>query len=351
MARLKSWQGIAEMARTTTQTAVTRTRTVVGDMASGFFEITHNGFALVGLVMAIALATVATRPDLRTSGEGQLLAWLQDRQEAGIVKAAGLEGVRVDPDASGRATAVNVADLPKQQALVAHWISRKYGVAPEPIGALVAEAYEAGSETKLDPLLILAIMATESSFNPYAQSPVGAQGLMQVMTHIHRDKYEAFGGKLAAFDPRTNLRVGVKVLQECIQRAGGLEAGLKYYVGAAFHDNDGGYAAKVLSERARLAEVASGKVVSPLSTAVAQVSNPAVAAAKPELVQAVREWISPVSVQIAEVAPKADAPAAKEHGKELGKEAHKEAHKEVHREAQKEVQKEEPKAEARATAL
>jgi soluble lytic murein transglycosylase-like protein len=62
---------------------------------------------------------------------------------------------------------------------------------------------------------------------------VGAQGLMQVMTRVHDDKYEAFGGNLAAFDPLTNLRVGVQVLKECIQRAGGLEEGLRYYVGAA----------------------------------------------------------------------------------------------------------------------
>ena len=76
-------------------------------------------------------------------------------------------------------------------------------------------------------------MAIESSFNPFAQSPVGAQGLMQVMTRVHGEKYEAFGGNHAAFDPVTNLRVGVQVLQECIARAGGLEAGLRFYVGAA----------------------------------------------------------------------------------------------------------------------
>ena len=56
---------------------------------------------------------------------------------------------------------------------------------------------------------------------------------MQVMTKIHDDKYEAFGGNHAAFDPVTNLRVGVQVLKECIARAGSLEAGLRYYVGAA----------------------------------------------------------------------------------------------------------------------
>jgi soluble lytic murein transglycosylase-like protein len=66
-------------------------------------------------------------------------------------------------------------------------------------------------------------MAIESSFNPFAQSPVGAQGLMQVMTRVHDDKYEAFGGTHAAFDPMTNLRVGVQVLKECIARAGSLQ--------------------------------------------------------------------------------------------------------------------------------
>jgi hypothetical protein len=84
---------------------------------------------------------------------------------------------------------------------------------------------------------------------------VGAQGLMQVMTKIHHDKYENFGGRLAAFDPVTNLRVGVKVLQECITRAGSIEGGLKYYVGAANLDSDGGYTNKVMAEHARLLAV------------------------------------------------------------------------------------------------
>jgi hypothetical protein len=86
-----------------------------------------------------------------------------------------------------------------------------------------------------------------------------------VMTGIHSDKYDNFGGKLAAFDPVTNLRVGAKVLQECIQRAGSVPAGLKFYVGAALHPDDGGYAEKVLSEHARLQAVAAGRAV-PIAT-------------------------------------------------------------------------------------
>jgi hypothetical protein len=71
---------------------------------------------------------------------------------------------------------------------------------------------------------------------------------MQVMTRVHDDKYEIFGGNHAAFDPITNLRVGVQVLKECIARAGSLEGGLRFYVGAANLPDDGGYAAKVLGE-------------------------------------------------------------------------------------------------------
>ena len=251
-------------------------RTFGADVAQGFFEITHNGFALVGLAVVFSLITLTARDDLRQVGESKLMSWLQERHSATL-------GMEPELDAIDRATAVNPKDLPKQQAAVAYWLSKKYRVAPEPLSALVAEAYEIGEKTKLDPTLILAIMAIESGFNPFAQSPVGAQGLMQVMTGIHSDKYENFGGKLAAFDPVTNLRVGVKVLQECIQRAGSVNAGLKYYVGAAFHETDGGYADKVLAEHARLKEVAAGRVV-PLQTAPAaptlRTAAPSAASAK-----------------------------------------------------------------------
>ena len=81
------------------------------------------------------------------------------------------------------------------------------------------------------------------------------------MTKVHSEKYEFFGGKLAAFDPLTNLRVGVKVLQECIARAGSLEGGLKFYVGAGNMEDDGGYAGRVLAEHDRLKQVAAGRLV------------------------------------------------------------------------------------------
>ena len=228
---------------------------IADDITQGFFEITHNSFALLGLAVVFAVITLTARPDLRQAGENRLMTWLQERREAAIGFT--------EPAAVERATASNPKDLPKQQAAVAFWLSRKYGVAPEPLSVLVAEAFEIGQKARLDPTLILAIMAIESGFNPFAQSPVGAQGLMQVMTKIHHDKYENFGGKLAAFDPVTNLRVGVKVLQECISRAGSVEGGLKFYVGAGNMEEDGGYAGKVLAEHARLLAVVAGRGGSP----------------------------------------------------------------------------------------
>jgi hypothetical protein len=75
------------------------------------------------------------------------------------------------------------------------------------------------------------------------------------------DKYEPFGGTHAAFDPISNLKVGVQVLRECIARAGGLEAGLRWYVGAANLEDDGGYMGKVLAEQLHMKRVASGNSV------------------------------------------------------------------------------------------
>jgi soluble lytic murein transglycosylase-like protein len=228
--------------------------TVASDIAQGFFEITHNGFALLGLAVMFAVITLTARPEIRQAGEVQLMSWLQSRQTI-------VTGITGDSEAIERATATNPQSLPKQQAAVAFWLSKKYNVAPEPLSALVAEAFEIGTRAKIDPTLILAIMAIESGFNPFAQSPVGAQGLMQVMTKIHSDKYMGFGGKLAAFDPVSNLRVGVKVLQECVARAGSIEGGLKLYVGAGNLEDDGGYTAKVLAEHNRLLAVSTGRSV------------------------------------------------------------------------------------------
>lgn len=219
-------------------------------------DITHNGIALVGLAIAAMAIVLFTRDDWRDAVEHRLLTVLLERQEAKPDGAL----LFSEPQAVDRVTAAYPSDLPKPQAKVAFWLSRKYRVAPEPLSVLVAEAFTLGEKIKLDPTLILAVMAIESRFNPFSQSPYGAQGLMQVLTRVHTDKYEDFGGTLAAFDPVSNLRVGVQVLQDCIKRAGSIEGGLRLYVGAVTLDG-GDYVTKVMAEHIRLRDVAMGKTV------------------------------------------------------------------------------------------
>ena len=263
MKSLRQWTTLANAAKRSTAGSI---GVFLRDVGHGLLEVSHNTLALLGLVVVCALVFIVSRDDVLRGAEAHMLTWLQSRQESRIEPFEAQETVRAEPDAVARATAANPKDLTRQQAAVAQWLSRRYRVAPEPVSRLVQEAWLVGQKAGLDPTLILAIMAIESSFNPFAQSAVGAQGLMQVMTKVHDAKYEPFGGNHAAFDPVTNLRVGVQVLKECITRGGSLEAGLRYYVGAANLVDDGGYAGKVLNEQNYLRELVRGKAVSPTAT-------------------------------------------------------------------------------------
>jgi hypothetical protein len=277
---MKALSPMISAARTARDATAQSVSVFLRDVGHGLLEVSHNTLALIGLILAAVVLFVAGQADLRHEAETQVFGWLQARHEARAEPVDALAAELSEPDAIARATASDPKDLSRQQAAVAQWLSRRYRVAPEPVSRLVQEAWRVGEKASLDPTLILAIMAIESSFNPFAQSAVGAQGLMQVMTKVHNDKYEAFGGNHAAFDPITNLRVGVQVLKECIARAGGLEAGLRFYVGAANLTDDGGYAGKVLSEQQSLRQVASGKAV-PAHTAVISVTAPVAEATTP----------------------------------------------------------------------
>lgn len=269
-------QNLFSFLKSAQRTATGSTSVFLRDLGNGLLEVGHNTLALVGLLIVGVLVFMAGHRELTHTLEQRAFHWLQARHEARTEGTMDALAEFNEPDAIARATASDPKELTRQQANVAVWLSRRYRVAPEPIARLVQEAWTVGAKANLDPTLILAIMAIESSFNPFAQSPVGAQGLMQVMTRIHDDKYEAFGGNHAAFDPVTNLRVGVQVLRECISRAGSIEAGLRYYVGAANLADDGGYAGKVLAEQEHLRQVAAGKGVSITAPLIAPVTPAAV---------------------------------------------------------------------------
>jgi soluble lytic murein transglycosylase-like protein len=153
---------------------------------------------------------------------------------------------------------------PQQQRLAAH-LARYFRVEADGTGLAVYAAYRAAQEVGLDPLLVLAMIAIESSFNPLAESSMGAKGLMQIIPRFHLAKLEAHGGREAVLDPESNIAVGARILQEYVYRTGSLEAGLQQYNGAS-RDESAQYAQKVMAERSRLERVLRRTQVSALDS-------------------------------------------------------------------------------------
>jgi soluble lytic murein transglycosylase-like protein len=142
---------------------------------------------------------------------------------------------------------------PRRSALVGY-LSDRYRVEREGIRVVVDEAHVAAAEFDLDPLLVLAVIGVESSFNPAARSGFGARGLMQVVPRFHREKLAEHGGEAALADPRVNVLVGTRILEEYLRRSGSLRAGLQRYAGSR-DDAERRYARRVIGEKARLQRV------------------------------------------------------------------------------------------------
>lgn len=257
----------------------------VRDTISGFITTAHHTVLVLGIIAIGALAIIFVKPDtadqllaLSPFAKSQAevvddsepaLANLMDMPAQSITQTAALSNAQ----AAINAESTGMTGDSLQQQWVTAWLSKRYRVASDATNMLVSAAYLTAHEFKLDPLLILSVMAIESGFNPFAESPVGAQGLMQVMSKVHRDKFEELGGVKAALNPVANIRVGSLILKDYVKRGGSVEAGLKLYVGAGAFETDSGYGARVLAEYRRLKEVSMGKKV-PIYTTSAS-STPA----------------------------------------------------------------------------
>jgi hypothetical protein len=231
--------------------------------ARGLLTTMQHTLTVFGLSAVAVLALLYTNPDAAKK-VSQLL-----HPEAATPAPHGAVGASATPLPAQDAAVVtkqDPADLKllgnsKQQQNVTSWLAKRYRVAGDAANMLVSTAYTTAHEIKLDPLLILAVMAIESGLNPFAESPMGAKGLMQVMAKVHHDKFEEVGGAEAALNPVANIKVGAQILKDYVKRTGSVEGGLKTYVGAADMDDDSGYGAKVLAEYKRLKMVAGGKKV------------------------------------------------------------------------------------------
>ncbi|WP_245800410.1 lytic transglycosylase domain-containing protein [Thiomonas intermedia] len=257
------------------QSSLPRARRLVG----GFWELTHQTLMMVGLFVVAGGAYLYFQPKAMSTLDRGLTQWVMARKTA----TDELQALAQKP-ADVLLPVAQAAPLPSsalpaltlQQRTVSNWLARRYSIAPNAMAQLVSAAWTVGRQEKLDPLLILAVMAVESSFNPYAASSVGATGLMQVMAGVHRDKFAPFGGPQASIDPLANMRVGALVLRDAISRGGSVRVGLRYYVGATTDANEGGYADKVLAEQEQLERVAGlpPKAAAPMTASAGHVVSP-----------------------------------------------------------------------------
>ncbi|MBS1159085.1 MAG: Lytic transglycosylase, catalytic [Proteobacteria bacterium] len=161
------------------------------------------------------------------------------------------EVAAVDDEAPELPADATIASLNPRMRGALDYVSRHYHVSTEALQPIFATAQATAHELRLDPLLIIAVIGVESGFNPFSQSVIGAQGLMQVVPRFHQDKLIEVADQASFLDPVTNVLVGAKVLKESINRYGGLEDGLQQF-GGAINDPERRYSSKVLAEKQRL---------------------------------------------------------------------------------------------------
>ncbi len=238
--------------------------TFATDIAHGALSTTRLLVMVVGTGALLAAGVLLSSEDARSMLEARL----------STPEAVSAAPVAMDHGTDARDERGRMTD-DSQQKRVVQYLARRYRVADGAVRMVVSTAFQLGKEKNIDPLLILSVVAIESSLNPIAESAMGAQGLMQVMTRVHAQRFEPHGGETAALDPIANMKVGASILHELISRGGSVERGLQLYVGAGNMADDGGYGARVLSERARLHLAATGKVEAALNAAIRAASAPA----------------------------------------------------------------------------
>jgi len=213
-------------------------RSHVRKTVEAFVAALHHVFAAFGLAVLLFVAVNGTESWPRAAATGASL---------------GLGSDVTDPAPPLDSAPGQRATESRRQHALATYLARRYRVSAAATRDLVGAAFRAAELTNLDPLLILSVMAVESSFNPIAESSYGAKGLMQVVPRYHAERLAFHGGAETVLDPQTNIRVGAEILSEYIRRSGSLEAGLQMYAGAA-EDADSQYAQKVLAEKRLLAQ-------------------------------------------------------------------------------------------------
>ncbi|MEX2197495.1 MAG: lytic transglycosylase domain-containing protein [Burkholderiales bacterium] len=230
------------------------------------YRLLRGALALLGLVTVVAVAMPLPQAGLEVQaaiaslvGGGTAAApdlAMQEHERPAVVECIATPPPQAVQDVPAAiawffdgGTAATL--LAEEQRAVAEFIARRYRVAEAASSTYVSSAYRSGLAYSVDPLLILAVMAIESSYNPEAESHRGARGLMQIIPRWHPEKLAEHGGESALLDPEVNIQVGARILREYMARAGEMQAALQMYNGAR-DEPTARYAGKVLAEKARL---------------------------------------------------------------------------------------------------
>lgn len=227
---------------------VTRFKRFVTNAATLVLHFAHGGLVVAGFMVALYFAAGIAVHGVRGAW---LPAWVPpDAASEPSAEVAEAEADQGDAETTLSPSMVGVVD----------YLSRRYKVSRLAVEPLVLAAQQAGQRVGVDPLLIVAVIAVESSFNPIAESSMGAQGLMQVIPHYHRDKLGDEAQEGALLDPVTNITVGAMVLKEYLKRTGSLQAALQVYNGSA-NDAAALYSGRIMAERQRIERAAKRSMV------------------------------------------------------------------------------------------
>jgi soluble lytic murein transglycosylase-like protein len=211
--------------------------------ASFMLHFAHGGLLVAGLIVTLFVASRIANHGVQglslgsLTGESSAIAEL-DEPEMDVIQVAENPSPQLSPDLQRVKT----------------YVAKRYQVSAVALEPLLAAAQQTGRSVGVDPLLLVAVMAIESRFNPFAESPMGAQGLMQVIPKWHPDKIDVKSDKGAMFDPDTNIRVGALVLKEYIKSTGSVELALQKFNGSS--DPSAPYANKVMAVKAQLSQAA-----------------------------------------------------------------------------------------------
>lgn len=163
------------------------------------------------------------------------------------------------------------APLNSQEQALSSYIADRWKVEQPAAQRVVQLAWDAAKSNQLDPLLVLAVVARESSFQHNGNAgnlssnvesddvdPGWAHGLMQVAGRFHPEKMPVDAqGNMRVTTDEENLHIGSRILKEYLQRdRGNLTRALQRYNGN-LADVDTRFASYVLRVRTQLAKVAA----------------------------------------------------------------------------------------------